>query len=67
MDEIYQVVINDHEQYSVWPAEREIPLGWRAVGMRGSKDECEAHVAHHRAEDVAKNERAAGEFEDAGE
>jgi MbtH protein len=29
---IYKVVVNHEEQYSIWPAEREIPLGWRDVG-----------------------------------
>jgi MbtH protein len=37
---IYQVVMNDEEQYSIWPADREQPLGWKAVGKSGSKQEC---------------------------
>ena len=40
----YVVVINDEEQYSIWPAGREIPAGWRAVGKSGTKDECVAYV-----------------------
>ncbi|SEH00742.1 MbtH protein [Nonomuraea solani] len=43
MDE-YQVVINGEEQYSVWPADREVPAGWRAVGFGGAKDACLAHI-----------------------
>ena len=35
-----QVVINDEEQYSIWPKDRELPAGWRAVGVEGSKQEC---------------------------
>ena len=27
----YIVVINDEEQYSIWPVDRDIPLGWSAV------------------------------------
>lgn len=27
----YNVVVNDEEQYSIWFAERELPLGWRIV------------------------------------
>jgi MbtH protein len=38
------VVINDEEQYSVWPEGREIPPGWRGVGVRGSREECLAHI-----------------------
>src|SRR5438067_191401 len=31
----YKVVVNDEEQYSIWPANRELPLGWRDVGKVG--------------------------------
>jgi MbtH protein len=34
------VVINDEEQYSVWPAARDIPDGWRAAGFTGTRQEC---------------------------
>jgi uncharacterized protein YbdZ (MbtH family) len=40
----YVVVINHEDQYSIWPEGREIPLGWRATGMSGTKPECLAHV-----------------------
>jgi MbtH protein len=40
----YKVVINDEEQYSIWPAHRTAPTGWHEVGVRGSKQECLAHV-----------------------
>jgi len=40
----YQVVRNDEEQFSIWPAGREIPAGWHAVGVSGTKDECLAHI-----------------------
>ncbi|PPK65380.1 MbtH family NRPS accessory protein [Actinokineospora auranticolor] len=43
-DIAYQVLINDEDQYSLWPATREIPAGWRAEGTTGTKDECTAHV-----------------------
>ena len=36
--------MNQEEQYSIWPAEREMPLGWQAVGKTGSQDECLAHI-----------------------
>jgi MbtH protein len=36
----YQVVINDEEQYSIWPTFRQIPPGWHATGPRGSKQLC---------------------------
>jgi MbtH protein len=40
----YQVVINGEEQYSIWPAHRELPNGWHATGPRGLKEDCLAYV-----------------------
>jgi MbtH protein len=40
----YQVVVNDEEQYSIWPEDRELPLGWRSVGKAGTKQECLAYI-----------------------
>jgi MbtH protein len=37
---VYNVVVNHEEEYSIWPVDQEIPLGWRAVGKSGSKAEC---------------------------
>jgi MbtH protein len=36
----YQVVINHEEQYSIWPMDKPLARGWRAVGRRGSKEQC---------------------------
>ena len=41
---IFRVVVNHEEQYSIWPAERELPLGWSEAGKSGSKDECLAYI-----------------------
>ena len=41
---VYTVVMNDEEQYSIWPADRELPLGWKAVGKQGTKAECLAYI-----------------------
>ncbi|CAG0930676.1 MbtH protein [Thermoflexales bacterium] len=41
---IYKVVVNHEEQYSIWSAERENPLGWNDVGKSGPKDECLAYI-----------------------
>jgi MbtH protein len=38
------VVINDEEQYSIWAADRDIPAGWHATGVSGTRDECLAHI-----------------------
>jgi len=43
-DITYKVVVNDEEQYSIWPSGREIPLGWRATEFEGKKDACLAYI-----------------------
>jgi MbtH protein len=41
----YDVVINDEEQYSIWPTYKPIPAGWHAVaGQRGGKAQCLAYI-----------------------
>ena len=39
-DLVYTVVINDEEQYSIWPTFRAVPAGWREVGVSGPKAVC---------------------------
>ncbi len=41
---VYSVVVNHEEQYSIWPADRERPLGWNDAGKTGSKQECLAYI-----------------------
>jgi MbtH protein len=43
-EKTYKVVVNHEEQYSIWPADRESPAGWREVGKSGTKAECLAYV-----------------------
>jgi len=40
----FVVVINDEEQYSIWPSYKSIPKGWRPDGKRGVKAECLAYI-----------------------
>lgn len=40
----YKVVVNHEEQYSIWLADRENPLGWFDAGKSGSKVECLEHI-----------------------
>jgi MbtH protein len=37
---VFHVVVNDEEQYSIWPAYKAVPDGWREVGKSGVKKEC---------------------------
>ena len=41
---IYKVVLNHEEQYSIWPADRENPSGWRDASKSGLKAECLAYI-----------------------
>jgi uncharacterized protein YbdZ (MbtH family) len=41
---IYRVVVNHEEQYSIWPDYKEIPLGWKDVGVVGPKARCLAFI-----------------------
>ncbi|MGW4396598.1 MbtH family protein [Amycolatopsis nivea] len=40
----FRVVVNDEEQYSIWPSGRELPAGWRPEGRTGSQEDCLAHI-----------------------
>ncbi|MBB1151750.1 MULTISPECIES: MbtH family protein [Amycolatopsis] len=40
----YAAVVNHEEQYSIWPAERELPAGWTLTGRSGTKAECLAYI-----------------------
>ena len=37
---MYKAVVNHEEQYSIWPVNKDIPLGWREAGKKGTKQEC---------------------------
>ena len=39
-DAEYFVLINDEGQHSLWPAFREIPNGWTAIGPQGKRQVC---------------------------
>jgi MbtH protein len=41
---MYKVMVNSEEQYALWPAHLDNPLGWRETEKNGSKEECLAFV-----------------------
>lgn len=43
-EQLYKVVVNAEEQYSIWLADSGAPAGWRAEGTVGSKKDCLAHI-----------------------
>ena len=45
--DLFIALINDEEQYSIWPAKKDIPPGWKDVGFSGSKPEVSAYIDEH--------------------
>lgn len=43
-DQVFDVVRNDEEQYSIWPESWEMPAGWQTVGFQDRRDACLAHI-----------------------
>lgn len=41
---IFRVVVNHEEQYSIWPSDKEMPLGWTQSGPTGTKAQCLAYL-----------------------
>ncbi|MBP0713550.1 MbtH family protein [Burkholderia sola] len=39
-DTEFNVVINHEEQYSIWPVYKDVPAGWKTVGVSGKKAAC---------------------------
>lgn len=42
---IYEVVVNQEGQYSIWPVNRAVPNGWTTAGKQGSKEACLAFIS----------------------
>lgn len=40
----FLVLLNDQEQYSIWPSYRSIPAGWSEAGMKGNKQDCLQYI-----------------------
>ncbi len=43
-DIAYKVVVNQEEQYSIWPVNKDLPAGWKYAGKEGKKEECLAFI-----------------------
>lgn len=43
-ERLYEVVVNHEEQYSIWPAGKSVPAGWKSVGILGAKESCLSHI-----------------------
>ncbi|MGA4721894.1 MbtH family protein [Fictibacillus nanhaiensis] len=54
---LFQVVINEEEQYSIWPKELDIPRGWNEVGFQGDKKKCLEYINLHWKDITPKSVR----------
>jgi MbtH protein len=45
--DVFQVLINAEEQYSLWPAAQPAPEGWSRTGPIGPKAECLEYIEAH--------------------
>ena len=43
----FHAVVNDEEQYALWPAFRDIPPGWRSVFGEASRQEVLDYIEQH--------------------
>jgi len=43
-DATFEVVVNHEEQYSIWPAGRDLPAGWHLAGKSGKRAECLQYI-----------------------
>lgn len=42
--DLYRVVVNAAEQYSIWPVDKENALGWRDAGFVGPEEDCLSYI-----------------------
>jgi MbtH protein len=44
-DDVYSVIVNDEEQFSIWPVDSlGEPTGWRHIGKTGTREQCHAYI-----------------------
>ncbi|MFF2199702.1 MbtH family protein [Streptomyces sp. NPDC058145] len=60
------VLVNDEEQYSLWPAFAEIPKGWRVVFGEEGRAECLDFVEKNWTDMRPKSLRVAMEADSGG-
>ena len=44
---VYQVLVNDEEQYSLWPFGIDVPAGWSVVHRAASRQDALDYVESH--------------------
>jgi uncharacterized protein YbdZ (MbtH family) len=47
---LYEVLVSEEEELTLWPADQEIPYtpdGWMATGKRGTEKDCLEFIEEH--------------------
>ena len=58
--ETYVVTVNHEGQYSIWPAGKALPAGWRPDGKPASRTECLARIRDVWTDQRPASRREAG-------
>jgi MbtH protein len=59
-DAMFLVLVNDEDQYSLWPSAIEIPAGWKPVLGPVPHEECVRHVEANWTDMRPRSMRASG-------
>jgi MbtH protein len=57
----YKVLVNQEEQYALWPDDQAVPEGWQRVGPTGNKERCLSFVKESWTDMRPKSLRRNGE------
>jgi MbtH protein len=49
---VFGIVVNDEDQFSVWPTHRRLPIGWRYTGPTGTRAQMHELVRQHFVETI---------------
>jgi MbtH protein len=58
---VFAIVANDEGQFSVWPTQRRLPLGWSYIGPTGTRAEMHAWIRQQFVETVPASYLARGQ------
>ncbi|MGR9556473.1 MbtH family protein (plasmid) [Rhizobium leguminosarum] len=45
IQDLYVVVRNHEEQYSIWRSNKPVPSGWEVIGLEAGKEDCLARIS----------------------
>ncbi|WP_371621554.1 MbtH family NRPS accessory protein [Streptomyces sp. NBC_01116] len=58
-EDLYHVVVNHEEQYSIWPTYHDVPAGWRITGEPSTREECLRRIEEEWTDMTPKSARTA--------